>query len=138
MSLGAKSVTHPAIVKKVDKDKVEVSVVVQSGCASCQLKGSCSVGEVQEKVVEVKMSGFNFKEGQTVTIEMKQSLGTMAILLGYVFPFLVIFLGLIVFLQFGLDQGLAGILALLLLIPYYGGLYMARGFFRKKFQYNLY
>jgi sigma-E factor negative regulatory protein RseC len=138
MSIGDKIVTHQAIVKKVKGDKVEVSVVTQSGCASCQLKGVCSVGEVQEKVVEVEIKGFSFKEGQTVTIEMKQSLGAVAILLGYVFPFVVMFLGLVVFLQLGLDQGIAGILSLLLLVPYYYGLYLSRGFFKKKFKYNLY
>lgn len=138
MSLGDKTVSHEGIIKKVDGNKVEVSVVAQAGCASCQLKGVCSVGEVQEKVVEVEMSGFSFKEGQTVTIEMKQSLGTMAVLLGYVFPFVVILTGLIIFLQLGLDQGIAGILSLLLLVPYYGILYLSRKYLRKKFQYNLY
>ncbi len=138
MSLGDKTVSHEGIIKKVDGNKVEVSVVAQAGCASCQLKGVCSVGEVQEKVVEVEISGFSFKEGQTVTIEMKQSLGTMAVLLGYVFPFVVILTGLIIFLQLGLDQGIAGILSLLLLVPYYGILYLSRKYLRKKFQYNLY
>ena len=138
MSFAEKTVTHPGIVKKVEGNKVEVSVVAQAGCASCQLKGVCSVGEVKEKVVEVEISDFSFKEGQTVTVEMKQSLGTMAVLLGYVFPFVVLLLGLILFLQLGLDQGVAGLLSLLLLVPYYGGLYLSKGFFRKKFHYNLY
>ncbi len=138
MSSANNKVTHPGIVKKVDGNKVEVSVIAQSGCASCQLKGVCSVGEVQEKVVEVEMSGFSFKEGQTVTIEMSQSLGTMAVLLGYVFPFVVLLSGLIIFLQLGLDQGIAGILSLLLLIPYYGTLYLSRKYFRKKFKYSVY
>ena len=138
MSIGDKTVSHEGIIKKVDGNKVEVSVVAHAGCASCQLKGVCSVGEVQEKVVEVEMSGFSFKEGQTVTIEMKQSLGTMAVLLGYVFPFIVMLSGLIIFLQLGLDQGIAGILSLSLLAPYYGILYLSRKLLRKKFQYNLY
>ena len=138
MGLTEKSVTHPGVVKNVDGNKVRVSVVAQAGCAACQLKGVCSVGEVEEKIVEVEMSGFSFKEGQTVTVVMKQSLGTMAVLLGYVFPFLVILSGLILFLNLGMDQGVAGILSLLLLVPYYGVLYLLRGFFRKKFTYNLY
>ena len=138
MGLGDNKVTHPAVIKKVDGNKAEISVIAQSGCASCQLKGVCSVGEVKEKVVEVEISGFSFKEGQTVTIEMSQSLGTMAVLLGYVFPFVVLILGLILFLQLGLDQGIAGILSLLLLVPYYGILYLTRKHIRKKFKYSVY
>jgi len=139
MSIGDKIVTHPGIIKEVDGNKVSVSVISKAGCASCQIKGSCSVGEVEEKVVEMELPrGFSFKEGQMVTVEMKQSLGTFAVLLGYVFPFLVILLSLILFLQLGLDEGLAGIFSLLMLVPYYGLLYLSKDFFRKKFQYNLY
>jgi len=69
---------------------------------------------------------------------MKQSLGTIAVLLGYVFPFLVVLISLILFLQLGLDQGIAGILSILTLVPYYGLLYLLKDFFKKKFQYNLY
>ena len=139
MSIGDKIVTHPGIIKEVDGNKVSVSVISKAGCASCQIKGSCSVGEVEEKVVEMELPrGFSFKEGQVVTVEMKQSLGTFAVLLGYVFPFLVILLSLILFLQLGLDEGLAGIFSLLMLVPYYGLLYLSKDFFRKKFQYNLY
>jgi sigma-E factor negative regulatory protein RseC len=139
MSVGDKIVTHPGIIKEVDGNKVSVSVISKAGCASCQIKGSCSVGEVEEKVVEMELPrGFSFKEGQMVTVEMKQSLGTFAVLLGYVFPFLVILLSLILFLQLGLDEGLAGIFSLLMLVPYYGLLYLSKDFFRKKFQYNLY
>ncbi len=139
MSIGDKIVTHPGIIKQVEGGKVSVSVISKAGCASCQLKGSCSVGEVEEKIVEMNLpKGFSFKEGQMVTVEMKQSLGTFAVLLGYVFPFLVILLSLILFLQLGLDQGLAGIFSLLTLVPYYGILFLAKDFFKKKFQYNLY
>lgn len=139
MAVGEKIVTHPGVVKKIDGTKVSVSVISKAGCASCQLKGSCSVGEVEEKVVEMELSrGFSFKEGQMVTVEMKQSLGTIAVLLGYVFPFLVVLLSLILFLQLGLDQGIAGILSILTLVPYYGLLYLLKDFFKKKFQYNLY
>jgi len=139
MSIGDKIVTHPGIIKEVDGNKVSVSVISKAGCASCQIKGSCSVGEVEEKIVEMELPrGFSFKEGQMVTVEMKQSLGTFAVLLGYVFPFLVILLSLILFLQLGIDEGLAGIFSLLMLVPYYGLLYLSKDFFRKKFQYNLY
>jgi len=139
MSIGDKIVTHPGVVKQVEGGKISVSVISKAGCASCQLKGSCSVGEVEEKVVEMNLpKGFSFKEGQMVTVEMKQSLGTIAVLLGYVFPFLVVLLSLILFLNLGLDQGLAGIFSLLLLVPYYGLLYWLKDFFAKKFQYNVY
>lgn len=139
MSIGEKIVTHPGVVKQINGNRISVSVISKAGCASCQLKGSCSVGEVEEKVVEMELPrGFSFKEGQMVTVEMKQSLGTMAVLLGYFFPFLVVLFSLILFLGFGFDQGLAGIFSLLTLVPYYGVLYLLKDFFADRFHYNLY
>jgi sigma-E factor negative regulatory protein RseC len=139
MAIGDKIVTHPGVVKQINGNKISVSVISKAGCASCQIKDSCSVGEVEEKIVEMDMPhGFSFKEGQMVTVEMKQSLGTFAVLLGYVFPFVVILLSLILFIRLGIDQGLAGIFSLATLVPYYGALYLSKDYFRKKFRYNLY
>lgn len=112
--------------------------MVTSGCSSCEIKGACSVSDVEEKSVMVNTDNVGqYKPGQTITIEMKQSLGTWAVLLGYVFPFLVLFTGLIIFISAGLDQGLAGILALSLLIPYYLTLYVLRNFLGSRFNYSI-
>ena len=131
-------VTHPGIIKKVEGNKVEVAIMVTSGCASCEIKGACSVSDVEEKSVMVSVENADkFKIGQAITIEMSQSLGTWAVLLGYVFPFLVLFAGLIIFINLGLDQGLAGILALSLLLPYYLTIYSLRNYLGSKFNYNI-
>lgn len=131
-------VTHPGIIKKVEGNKVEVTIMVTSGCASCEIKGACSISDVAEKSVMVSTNNAEqYKVGQTITIEMKQSMGTWAVLLGYVFPFLVLFAGLIIFINIGLDQGMAGILALLLLLPYYLTIYLLRNYLGSRFNYNI-
>ena len=133
-----KIVTHPGIIKKIELNKVEVAIMVTSGCASCEVKGACTVSEVEEKVVNVSTpKADSYRVGQMITIEMSQSLGTWAVLLGYVFPFLVLFLGLILFINLGLDQGLAGVFSLLLLGPYYGSLYLLRNYLTTRFTYNI-
>lgn len=133
-----KIVTHPGIIKKVTEKSIEIAIMVTSGCSSCEIKGACSVSDVEEKSVKVNTDNAEqYKLGQTITIEMKQSLGTWAVLLGYVFPFLVLFTGLIIFISVGLDQGFAGILALLLLLPYYLTLYLLRNFLGSRFNYSI-
>ncbi len=112
--------------------------MVTSGCASCEIKGACSVSDVEEKSVMVSTENpEEYKVGQQITIEMKQSMGTWAVLLGYVFPFLVLFAGLIIFINSGLDQGLAGLLSLSLLIPYYLTIYFSRSYLGSRFNYNI-
>ena len=116
----------------------EVSVITHSACASCEIKGSCSIGETKEKLIEVEITpGEHYQTGQQVTVEMKQSLGHWAVLLGYFFPFLVVFGGLILFISAGLNQGIAGLLSLLLLAAYYLILYFLRGFLRSRFSQRI-
>ncbi|HFB61628.1 MAG TPA: hypothetical protein ENJ69_01460 [Bacteroidetes bacterium] len=138
MALGEETVTHPGIVKKIEGNKAEISVISKASCVSCSLNNVCSVSDMKEKIIEVDLADMGqYQEGENVTVEMKQSYGTWAVLLGYFFPFLVLFFGLILFLHWGLDQGLAGILAIALLIPYYGLLYLMRDFFKKRFRYHV-
>ena len=138
MAVGEETVTHPGVVRKVEGDKVEISVISKASCVSCSLNNICSVSDMKEKIIEVDRAELGrYGEGENVVVEMKQSYGTWAVLFGYFFPFLVLFLGLILFLHWHLDQGLAGILAIALLIPYYGLLYLLRGFFKKRFRYHI-
>jgi len=131
-------VTHPGIVKKVESNRIEIAIMVTSACASCEIKGACSVSDVEEKSVIVDINNNEqYKVGQNVTIEMSQSLGTWAVLLGYVFPFLVLLTGLIIFIELGLDQGIAGILSLALLLPYYFTIYLLREYLGTRFNYNI-
>lgn len=136
MALGEEKVTHPGVVKKIEGNKAEISVISKASCVSCSLNNVCSVSDMKEKIIEVDLADLGqHNEGENVTVEMKQAYGTWAVLLGYFFPFLVLFFGLMLFLHWGLDQGLAGILAIALLIPYYGILYLLRDFFKKRFRY---
>ena len=68
---------------------------------------------------------------------MKETTGIWAVLLGYFFPFLVVLAGLIIFSVAGMNQGLAGLLSMALLAPYYFLLYLFRSYIRKKFTFNV-
>lgn len=133
-----KVVTHPGVISKVEKGRAEVTVITKSACASCEVKTSCAIGETKTKVIDVDIRpGEQFRQGQQVTVEMKQSAGSWAVLLGYFFPFLLVLTGLILFTAAGMDEGLAGLLSLGLLVPYYLVLYTLKDFFKKRFSYHI-
>ena len=137
--MAEKTITHPGYVREVNGNKAKVMIISKSGCASCEINGSCSVSDVDEKIIDVELNaGQNFKAGSQVTVEMKQSQGTWAVLLGYVFPFLVVLISMIVLQNFNLDEGLTGVISLSLLIPYYTALYFSRGLLSKNFNYKIY
>ncbi|MBE0650965.1 MAG: SoxR reducing system RseC family protein [Bacteroidales bacterium] len=136
--MSEKTVTHSGTVQEIKNGKAFISVMTKSACVSCEIKGSCTLSDVKEKIIEVELKeGQKFEKGKAVNVEMKQTTGTWAVLLGYFFPFLLVLGGLIVFTVSGLNQGLAGLLSLALLIPYYLTLYFFRTTIRKRFTFRI-
>jgi len=132
------NITHEGLISHISKDMITVMIVSKASCASCQVKGACSASDVEEKNVNIKRGLYdNYQVGDKVTIMMDQSLGTWAVMFGYVFPFLVLLFGLIVFTQTLDNEGIAGLLALSLLVPYYFILYLSRKKMENKFQFKI-
>ena len=132
------SIKHNGIIRTMDKDKYYVSIVAQSACASCSVKGACNVTEIKEETVEVvKGKNDKYKIGDRVEILMEKSLGTKAVFLGYILPFILLFLTLIVGLNIFDEEGIAGLLALGILIPYYFALYYLRGRLNNTFVFRI-
>jgi len=138
MSEQTDSVTHPGIVMQISGHIAEVMILAKSACSSCQVKGACNMSEMEEKRVFVELPAeHNFKSGQQVNVMMKHSLGNLAVFLGYILPFLVLLLTLIVSISVGLGEGIAGLLSLGVLIPYYFVLYRLRNRLGRKFSFHL-
>ncbi len=125
-SIGKNDIEHLGRVIAVDKEKITVAIIANTACVSCSVKGSCSVGEVEEKIVEVANEGDReIKPDDVVTVVLDMKSGAKAVMLGYVFPFLVLLLTLIVLLSAGFGEGTAGLGAILMLVPYYLILYVS-------------
>lgn len=138
LKVSESTISHFGVITKIEGSKAEVTVQVNSGCASCEIKGSCSISESVAKVIEVELENAElFSKGQLVSVEMKQSQGSWAVVFGYLFPFVVLVLSLVIFIILGIDQGISGLLSLGMLVPYYLVLYLLRNFFKKKFSYRL-
>lgn len=132
------NITHDGLISHMTEDVITVMIVSQASCASCSVKGACTASDVEEKIVDVKRELHdNYNVGDKVIVMMDQSLGTWAVMFGYVFPFLVLLIGLIVFTQILDSEGIAGLLALALLAPYYTILYLARKQMDKTFQFKI-
>jgi sigma-E factor negative regulatory protein RseC len=132
-------IIHPGIVDHIEEGVVFVRILSQSACSTCHAKGACAVSEIEEKIVEVVNPGNrNYQPGEHVTVKMKQSLGRRAVMLGYIIP-LIILVGSIVTLVLLLNnEGLAALLSILLLVPYYGLLYLSRNKLKQHFNFTIY
>lgn len=132
------SIAHPGIVDHISGDSIFVKILAKSACSSCHAKGLCGITEVEEKVVEVKKDPkWELSEGQEVEVSMHKSLGGKAVFLGYILPFILLIGVLILVLTLSGDQGLAGISAILILIPYYWLLYVLRDKLKQAFSFQI-
>ena len=129
-------INHTGIVQKSDNESVTVLITAESACRGCHAEGSCNLSGKEEKIVEVKGS-YNVKEGDTVTVSMKQSTGFTALLLGYILPLVVVLAFLILFVLIGYSELVAGLLSLSSLLPYYLVLYFLRNKINDKFIFSL-
>ena len=132
------TITHTGFISKVENDKIIVNIIAMSACASCHAKGMCTVSDMEEKSIEItRKTGDNYKEGERVIVAMKKSMGTKALMIGYVIPFLLILFSLIILTIVGTSEGFAGLVSLALLFPYYFGVYLLRDKLKNTFTFSI-
>jgi sigma-E factor negative regulatory protein RseC len=132
-----KTIEHKGIIKKIDDDRILVSIITNTSCASCEVKGSCSASELEEKEIEVRNFTEKYRIGEQVFVYFKESLGFKALFLGYLLPFFVLMIVLISATSLGYSEAIAGLLALASLIPYYLIIYLMNNKIRKAFSFSI-
>lgn len=132
------TITHPGIIESINDKSVFVKILAMSACSSCHAKAMCNIAEVEEKIVEIRRNAERtFEEGQEVTVSMKKSLGGKAVFLGYILPFLLLMIVLLAVLLISENEGMAGLLAIAVLIPYYWILYIFRDRLKRAFSFSI-
>jgi positive regulator of sigma E activity len=131
-------IRHDGIIKSVESEVVNVSIVSKSACAACHAKGVCNVSELNEQVLEIpRVKGETYKVGAHVQVSMHKTLGMRAVFLGYILPFLLLLTTLIISFSLLKNDGLAGVMSLAILVPYYAILYRFRDHFRRTFRFRI-
>ena len=130
------TISHEGIVQKVINTSVFVSIVTTTACSGCHAEGSCSLSGKQEKIIEIYGS-YNVKAGDKVTVLMKQLMGYSALFLGYLLPGILVVAVLIIMISMKIQELMAGVISIAILIPYYLILYFLREQINKKFTFTL-
>lgn len=115
---------HIGLVTDTQQGRVKIALV-GSGCSACH-NSLCMLGDSKAKEVEVLTNESLFQSGDEVVVKINPASGYRAVLLLYVSPFLVVLLTLVFMMQLGYPEGLTGITSLLVLMPYFGILYLLR------------
>lgn len=139
MSDRRENIEHPGIIDRIEGKRVWVSIQPQSACGNCHSKSYCGMAEVAEKIVEVQPPDNEeiYQPGQHVVISLKKSLGYRALFLGYLFPFLILMLSLIVLISVTGNEALAAITSILLMVPYYLVLFLNKEKIKSSFRFYI-
>lgn len=114
------NIQHPGKVIKIENNDITVEIIAVSACASCHAKGMCTMSEMKEKLIHVKRPENRTLEiGETVTLEMAQSNAFKALWWAYLLPFVILITSLAILTNVISNQGIAGLISLATLIPYY-------------------
>ena len=130
------TISHEGIVTKITDDELEIKILAQSACAACHAKSACGMGEQAEKTLTVpRPKDKEFALNQKVNVRMAIGQGNKAAVLAYLIPIILLLAVLFVCLGIGLGEGLAALISIVALIPYYIVLYMKRNKLKRQFDY---
>lgn len=132
-------IRHLGIVENIDGSHIQVKIVQTSACSSCSAKGHCNASETKEKLVDVyNVKGITCRVGDSVMVCGTTSMGMQAVFLAFGVPFLILLAALFVTMYVsGGDDILSGVVALLMLMPYYAVVYLCRDRLKRTFAFTL-
>lgn len=131
------SINHSGVIERIDGHTVFVKIVQQAACSTCAAHDLCCASERKEKLIELTDYSGRFHVGETVLIVGETSLGLQAVALAFVLPLLIVLGAVIAGTEWGWEETTCGLVALLLLLPYYYILYLLRDRLKKRFVFTL-
>jgi sigma-E factor negative regulatory protein RseC len=108
----------------------------KTSCVGCQAQNACHASG--EALKEIVIPGsHNLNPGDKVVVSVTQSMGFLALFISYVLPlFLVIFM-LVLLSAFSVNELKAGLISLVILIPYYSLVFLFRKTIDSKFSFSI-
>lgn len=133
------SIEHQGIIESMTDHSMRIRIEQTSACSGCQAKKMCSSADKQDKWVDVTSFSGSWEIGQMVIVAGKSSTGLKAVALAYVFPLILMMLGLVVsaLWLFPGKDGIAALVALSVTFLYYLMLYPFRKILQGQFVFTV-
>jgi len=123
-------------IVKIDGDKLHVWVQTGEACSTCSAGSICPASKGRVLVFD-KLEDFKFKVGDKVILEIQEKKGVQALFISYILPFFVLITVMIIVRVLTKNDGLAGLAALISLVPYYFIIFLLKRFFEKTFNFKI-
>ena len=132
-------IRHEGIVESVSDDVVRVRILQSSACSGCKVASHCNASEMKEKLIDVRTQGARgrWHVGQAVVVSTQSSMASRALLLAFGMPLLLMIAVLAVALLAGCGEGLAAMLSVGVLFPYFVVLALFRNRISKSITFRI-
>ena len=132
-------ISHSGIIESIHEGCVQVRILQTSACAACKVAGHCNASESKEKIVNVmNVSDISqLKVGDSVVVSASRDVANRALLLGFGAPSLILVSVLLIMLKLTSDEGIAAIVSLFALVPYYVVLFLMRDKIQQKIAFSI-
>jgi len=134
----SQKIRHEGVVDSIEEGCVHVRILQSTACGACKVAGYCHAAEAKEKLIDVYTTrATTYQVGDAVTVSTSQKVVARALLWAFGLPFvLMIAVLLLVLWQTG-NEGLAAQSSLLVLVPYYGLLFLLRHRMRRQMTFEI-
>ena len=131
-------INKTGIVKQIKNNEVTVITLSCSACSSCVAKNFCTASENKEKEIIVKTDNPDFFQiNEKVIISINETQAYKAIVLAYIIPLILMLFTIIGVISYKQDEILGGIYGIIVLIPYYFGLFLTKDKMKSKFEFKI-
>ena len=132
-------ISHSGIIESIHEGCVQVRILQTSACAACKVAGRCNASESKEKIIDVMnvRDISQLKVGDSVVVSASRDVANKALLLSFGVPFLILVSVLLIMLKLISEEGIAALVSLLALVPYYVALYFLRNRIQQKIAFSI-
>ena len=131
-------IEHEARIVKIEPAKITVEIENAEACAGCSAKNICNNAQCREKQVEIPVYNAEpYSLDQKINVVMSEENGFRAVVFAYLIPLLLLLGVLFGGVYAGMSEIKAGILSVIVLIPYYFILFLSRKYFAAKIHFTI-
>lgn len=132
------TIAHLGIVESIQGSHLSVRIVQTSACAACSVKGHCSSADSKDKIIDITdAAASSYQVGEQVRIVGEMSMGLMAVVLAFIFPFILLVVSLFLFMAWIENELYAALLSLAILVPYYFILWLNKTRLKQIFSFTI-
>lgn len=133
-------IRHEGIVESVSGSVVKVRILQASACAGCKVASRCQTAEAKEKLIDVAVdeaTAAQWHTGQPVVVTTQRDMARKALLIGFGQPLMLMMAVLGIALAARCSEGLAALLMLASLVPYYLAVWLLRDKISRKISFRI-